>query len=166
MKNQISFNQKLDLLIISLKTLEASTNNRLIKTTKTKSINNLNKYLTHLDKLYMYLKKYNRILYTYLVTIILNLYILHKNIHNYLLSKNANLVLKSYTNYKESKKLKQYIRKFNYLYFKRYEYYNNYKYINYTSKIEINKIAITNLYLITTIINKQGIYVLIKYLIK
>nr|WMP11668.1 hypothetical protein [Laurencia tasmanica] len=126
----------------------------------------MNTYLINLEKLYLYLKKYNNIIYQYLATTILNLYILHKQINNYLLSKKAYLILKSYTSYKESKKLKQYIRKFNYLYFKRNKYYNDYRYINYASKIEINKIAIINLYLITKLINKQGIYVLIKYLNK
>lgn len=166
MKNQISFNQKLDLLIVSLKALEAFKNNTLVKTTKNKNIKNLNIYPISLEELYIYLKQYNNILYQCLGTTILNLYILHKNINNDLLSQKAYLILKSYTNYKESKKLKQYIRKFNYLYFKRNKYYNDYKYINYASKIEINKIAITNLYLITRLINKQGIYVLIKYLNK
>nr|YP_010951847.1 hypothetical protein RU988_pgp008 [Laurencia elata]WMP12786.1 hypothetical protein [Laurencia elata] len=166
MKNQISFNQKLDLLIVSLKALETFKNNKLVKTTKNKNIKNLNTYLISLEELYIYLKKYNNIVYQYLATTILNLYILHKQINNYFLSKKAYLILKSYTSYKESKKLKQYIRKFNYLYFKRNKYYNDYRYINYASKIEINKIAIINLYLITKLINKQGIYVLIKYLNK
>lgn len=166
MKNQISFNQKLDLLIISLKTLKTLKNNKLIKTTSNRNIKNLNTYLISLEELYIYLKKYNNIIYQYLATAILNLYILHKKINNYLLSKKAYLILQSYTSYNESKKLKQYIRKFNYLYFKRNKYYNDYKYIDYESKIKINKIAIINLYLITKLINKQGIYILIKYLNK
>lgn len=166
MKNQISFNQKLDLLIVSLKALETCENDKSVKTINNRNIKNLNISLISLEELYVYIKKYNNISYQYIATAILNLYILHKNINNYLLSKKAYLILKSYTSYKESKKLKQYIRKFNYLYFKRNKYYNDYKYINYASKIEINKTAIINLYLITKLINKQGIYVLIKYLNK
>lgn len=164
MKNQISFNQKLDLLIVSLKALETLKNDKLVNKTNNTDIKKLNIYLINIEELYIYLKKYNNIVYYYLGTAMLNLYTLHKKINNYLLSRRANLILKSYTNYRESKKLKQYIRKFNYLYFKRNKYYNDYKYINYTSKIEINKIAIINLYLITKLVNKQGIYVLIKYL--
>nr|WMP11934.1 hypothetical protein [Laurencia australis]WMP12146.1 hypothetical protein [Laurencia australis] len=166
MKNQISFNQKLDLLIVSLTALETYKNNKLIKTTKNRNIKKLNIYLITLEELHIYLKRYNNIVYMYLATVIFNLYILHKKIHKYLLVKKAHLILKSYTNYKESKNLKQYIRKFNYLYFKRNEYYSDYKYVNYQSKIEINKIAIINLYLITKLINKQGIYILAKYLNK
>nr|CRF40214.1 Hypothetical protein orf162b [Laurencia snackeyi] len=162
----MSFNQKLDLLIISLKALETSKNNTIIKTAKNRKTKNLNVYLISLEELSINLKRYNNILYTHLTKAILNLYILHKKINHCSVSKKANLILKSYTSYKESKKIKQYIRKFNYLYFKRNEYYNEYKYINYTSKIEINKIAIINLYLITTLINKQGIYILIQYLSK
>nr|WMP12361.1 hypothetical protein [Laurencia verruciformis] len=159
-------NQKLDLLIVSLKALETFKNDKSVNTTSNRNIKKLNRYLISLEELSIYLKKYNNIVYKYLLTTILNLYILHKNINNYLLSKKAYLILKSYTSYKESKKSKQYIRKFNYLYFKRNKYYNDYKYINHASKIEINKIAIINLYLITKLINKKGIYILIKYLNK
>nr|YP_009391744.1 hypothetical protein [Laurenciella marilzae]ARW59888.1 hypothetical protein [Laurenciella marilzae] len=114
---------------------------------------------------YIYKKKYNIAIHKYFLKMVRDVYKLHKKINYYQLDKMANLILKSYVIYKKSYKLKQYIRKFNYLYLKNDKYYNKYKYLDHISKIEVNKIAITNLYLITKLIGKQGIYTLIKYLI-
>nr|ARW68808.1 hypothetical protein [Palisada sp.] len=169
MRNKIYFNQKLDLLVISLKTLETLEDNNLINTLRnTDKKNNYEKRLriSLIDslELYLHLKKDNKIVDKYFTKIIKYMYKVHKHINIYLLSKKANLILKLYINYQESHKLKQYIRKFNYLYFKEDKYYNKYKNIEYSKTTELNKIALTNLFLITKLIKKQGIYSLTKYL--
>lgn len=58
----------------------------------------------------------------------------------------------------------KYLQKFRYIYFFKTSYYERFKYIDYQQTIDIEKVALINLYLITRLRNKKGIYILIKYL--
>nr|ARW60297.1 hypothetical protein [Laurencieae sp.] len=167
MKNKISFKQKLDLLIISLEALEIFYVNNLV--CEIKSIYNVHNNpqqsdITNLIKSYTCFRGCYNDIYDYFINIILYVYGLHKTLNIYLLSKTANIILNYYINYKKSYNLRQYLRKFNHIYFRKNRYYQNYKYINYWYDINITKLAVINLYLITKLSSKKGIYILVKYL--
>lgn len=169
MNNKISLNQKLDLLLISLESLDTFQTNNLIKVQKNickddYNIQKINSDLIDLVRHAISMQKYKKITYCYFTNFIIYIYIINKKINYYLLYQKANFILTHYIKYSKSSSLKQYIRKFNYLYFGQNQYYTNYKYIDYKYKRTITKIAIKNLYLIAKLINGQGIYVLIKYL--
>nr|YP_009398349.1 hypothetical protein [Thaumatella adunca]ARW67535.1 hypothetical protein [Thaumatella adunca] len=154
MKNQISFKKKIDLLMISLEVL----NTYYINNSILLEFNHLRKDLRNC---------HDNITHNF-TQIIKYIYVIHKITNKYLLHKTAIQILINCINNKNKKipNIKQYIKKFNYIYSIKHEYYNNYKSIHHVYKINIENIAIINLYLITKLVNKQGIYFLIKYLFK
>lgn len=102
----------------------------------------------------------------YFIYIIRDIFELHKNLNISPLSYIANDLIRDYIKYKKSYKIRKYLKKFKYIYFNHNEYYRTFKCINYSYPINIEQIALLNLYLITALTNKRGIYILIKYLRK
>nr|WGH12815.1 hypothetical protein [Echinothamnion sp.] len=94
--------------------------------------------------------------YTYLIKLV---------IEKYLLNEIANEILKNYTQSKKSTCINKYHRKFYKIYYTKKEYYKNYKLLHSIYKIEISYIALINLYIISKLIKKEGIYFFIKYLL-
>lgn len=92
------------------------------------------------------------------------IYIIYRITQNNLLNSITLQILQKYKKAIQSKEIKQYIKKFTHLYFVKYEYYFIYKSLNYTYKINIDEIAILNLYIIKNLQNKKGVRFLIKYL--
>lgn len=92
------------------------------------------------------------------------IYTIYSISQNSLLDQITVEILKKYKKSRKSKEVKQYIKKFTYIYFVKYEYYYTYKSLKYLYKINIDEIAITNLYIIKKLQSKNGIFFLIKYL--
>lgn len=96
------------------------------------------------------------------------IYIFHFSIKNRLILRLASNLLKTNQLPTKSKEIKQYIKKFTYLYFFKYKsYYQSSKFLNFFYFNSINEIAISNLYIlyiINTYNYKQSIYFLITYL--
>lgn len=86
--------------------------------------------------------------------------IVQHNVSNTLILK----ILQKYKKYVKSKEVEQYLKKFTYIYFVNYKYYYKYKSLNYLHKINIDELAILNLYIIKELQSKKGILFLIKYL--
>lgn len=170
MNNKIYLNQKLDLLLISLESLDVLQADNLIRIENPNiykhhySNQKINNNIIELIRYAISIRKYRRITYSCFTNFIIYIYQIHKRIDCYMIYQKANLILRHYIQNNKSSSFKQYIRKFNYLYFEQNHYYINYKHIDHQYKKNIKQIAIQNLYFITKLINKQGIYLLVRYL--
>lgn len=87
------------------------------------------------------------------------MYIIHKIINKKFIYKLSIQLINEYLESNRSQISIKYINKFKYIYNKTHEYY-------YTDKLNINEIAIKNLYIISQIKNKNSLYFLVKYLYK
>ena len=165
MNKRINLIQKVDLLKISLETLESFQVTDLANQKKViyKSAKNNQMQIINLLKYCGHVKKYKK-MHECCNNIVKYIHKIVTKINFYLLCYKANFIIKYYTRQKKPYHLIQYIRKFNYLYLAKHKYYNNYKCIDYQYQAKINKIAIINLYLITKLKSRQGIYFLVKYL--
>ncbi len=83
-------------------------------------------------------------------------------IKNYYIDQIAIDILKEYSIDNQINILYKYNKKFNYIHSIKKEYYKNYKLL----KNELNNISMINLYVISQLNKKDGIYILIKYLFK
>ena len=92
------------------------------------------------------------------------LHIIQITVEQFCLDKEAIKILKHHNQYSRDNAMKQYIKKFKYIYFAEDAYYNQYKSLHYTYDIDIDSIAVINLYLVTKLKKAEGIYFLIKYL--
>lgn len=170
MKNKISINQKLDLLLISLESLDTLQIDHLVKVknnniyTDTHKSQNINNHSIDLVRYAISIQKYQKKTHNCFTNFIIYIHKIHKKTNEYLLCQKANLILRQYIKQHKSANFKQYIRKFNYLYFEPNKYYTNCKNTNKKYKQDITLIAIQNLYIVTKLNNTQGIYTLIKYL--
>nr|YP_009392152.1 hypothetical protein [Periphykon beckeri]ARW60500.1 hypothetical protein [Periphykon beckeri] len=144
--------KKIDLLIISLEIL-----NIYFNISKNKSeFSQLNKDLSSIS-LKINDQFEHIIRYTYIIKIAIKKHLLHHI---------ANDILRSYIVSNDTRFISKYIKKFHNTYCKQKEYYKNYKLLNDKSKININHIALTNLYIITKLIQKNGTHMLVKYLME
>lgn len=96
-------------------------------------------------------------------TSILLIYEILKLVNNYTIKNNIINIFTDIYNQNKSHIIKQYLKRFRYIYYKTQNYYNNRSEI-YCNDQYIDETAIVNLYLIYNIISKDGIYFLIKYL--
>nr|ARW68395.1 hypothetical protein [Chondria sp. (in: red algae)] len=164
MTKKISIKKKIELLIISIQAIDTLYVNNLLYYIHSKKYNlnyNKTKYLIGLKSSK---SNYNKILLHYFISIIANIFALHRNLSILSLSDLANDLIRDSLKYKKSYKIQKYLKKFNYIYFHQNEYYKTLKSINYSYEISIEKIALINLYLVTKLTSKRGIYILIKYL--
>nr|YP_009509375.1 hypothetical protein [Gracilaria vermiculophylla]AXI97025.1 hypothetical protein [Gracilaria vermiculophylla]WDZ68006.1 hypothetical protein [Gracilaria vermiculophylla] len=93
------------------------------------------------------------------------IYDLYNSSHNSKIQQNINNILKMiYVDHElKSEHIKQYLRRFKYIYYKTQNYYNiSSKFHIYNQYIE--EIAIYQLYILYRLSHKDGIYFLIKYL--
>nr|YP_009511148.1 hypothetical protein [Hydropuntia rangiferina]AXI96821.1 hypothetical protein [Hydropuntia rangiferina]UAD87501.1 hypothetical protein [Hydropuntia rangiferina] len=84
-------------------------------------------------------------------------------IHDYKIQKNINEIFSIIYKNKKSNKIKQYLNRFKYIYYKTQNYYNIISETYFDDKY-ITEIALLNLYIIYISSNKNGIYFLIKYI--
>nr|YP_009396903.1 hypothetical protein [Ophidocladus simpliciusculus]ARW66089.1 hypothetical protein [Ophidocladus simpliciusculus] len=167
MNNKIYFKKKMELFIISLEALDTYYNNTLYKNIsyQTTNIEPVN-YLVILELIQLQYKlrqSYNDTSLKF-IQLIVYINLIHLTINKSSLNKLATVILKHHIKNKELLDLKQYLKKFHYIYFMKKEYYHTYKSIEYSYSLKIKEIAITNLYLITRLTEKNGIYFLIAYL--
>nr|UAD88940.1 hypothetical protein [Gracilariopsis chorda] len=101
-------------------------------------------------------------LYTFETSIIL-IYRIYKLVNNHIIKKNIHNVLINIYNQNKSQIIKQYLKRFRYIYYKTQNYYNTRSKI-YCNDQYINEMAILNLYLMQKIIYQDGMYFFIKYL--
>nr|YP_009399605.1 hypothetical protein [Dictyomenia sonderi]ARW69211.1 hypothetical protein [Dictyomenia sonderi] len=99
------------------------------------------------------------------IKIIKHIYTIKLTVDKYLLHEVAHEMLKNYVTSKKYKTINKYNKKFYNTYFTRTEYYKNYKVLHNRYKVDINNIALINLYIISKLIKHKGIYILIKYLL-
>nr|YP_010850723.1 hypothetical protein QQP84_pgp008 [Lophurella hookeriana]WGH13411.1 hypothetical protein [Lophurella hookeriana] len=144
-------NKKIDLLLISLEIL----NIYFIK----------NQNILEFHKIRQDLKKNNFSTNHGFIKLIKNIYTIKLIIDKYLLNEIANEILKNYAKSKKCKSINKYHKKFYKRYYEKKEYYKNYKLLHSRYKVDINNIALINLYIISKSIKKDGIYLLIKYLL-
>nr|YP_010618787.1 hypothetical protein orf142 [Rhodomelopsis africana]WAX02800.1 hypothetical protein orf142 [Rhodomelopsis africana] len=95
--------------------------------------------------------------YTYNIKLLIEKYLLHEV---------ANEILKKYAISKKCNTINKYNKKFYNTYYTKKTYYKNYKLLHSRDKVDINNIALINLYVISKFIKQEGIYILIKYLLK
>nr|YP_010619562.1 hypothetical protein orf130 [Xiphosiphonia pinnulata]WAX03575.1 hypothetical protein orf130 [Xiphosiphonia pinnulata] len=86
-------------------------------------------------------------------------------IEKYLLHEIASEMLKNYVTCKECNAINKYNKKFYNTYVTKISYYKNYKLLHNKYNVDINNIALINLYIISKLIKQKGIYMLIKYLL-
>nr|YP_010850921.1 hypothetical protein QQP85_pgp008 [Lophurella mutabilis]WGH13609.1 hypothetical protein [Lophurella mutabilis] len=144
-------NKKIDLLLISLEIL----NIYFIK----------NHNILEFNKIRQDLKKNSFSTNNGFIKLIKNIYTIKLIIDKYLLNEIANEILKNYAKSKKCKSISKYYKKFYKIYYEKKEYYKNYKLLHSRYKVDINNIALINLYIISKSIEKDGIYLLIKYLL-
>nr|YP_010851515.1 hypothetical protein QQP88_pgp008 [Echinothamnion hookeri]WGH14398.1 hypothetical protein [Echinothamnion hookeri] len=144
-------NKKIDLLIISLETL----NIYFIK----------NQNILELNRLHQDLGKHTFSTNHKFIKLIKKIYIIQLIIDKYLLNEIANEVLKNYTKSKKCNFINKYRKKFYKTYCEKKEYYKNYKLLHSENQIDIHNIALINLYIISKSVKKDGTYFLIKYLL-
>nr|YP_009395886.1 hypothetical protein [Herposiphonia versicolor]ARW64866.1 hypothetical protein [Herposiphonia versicolor] len=135
--------KKIDLFIISLEAINTFLNNELIEIQEVR-----------------YKSKKN------FIDIIKNIYSINRIIKKHLIDEIAIDILKEYTKQKKINLINKYNQKFYYIYHRKKEYYKNYKIILNKSYIDFNDIAIINLYIISKLTKKSGIYIFIKYLLQ
>nr|YP_010850525.1 hypothetical protein QQP83_pgp008 [Lophurella caespitosa]WGH13213.1 hypothetical protein [Lophurella caespitosa] len=144
-------NKKTDLLLISLEILS-------IYFIKNHNILEFNKIRQDLKK-NSFSTKYG------FIKLIKKIYTIKLIIDKYLLNEIADEILKNYAKSKKCKSISKYYKKFYKIYCEKKEYYKNYKLLHSKYKVDINNIALINLYIISKSIKKDGIYLLIKYLL-
>nr|YP_009392781.1 hypothetical protein [Bostrychia tenella]ARW61343.1 hypothetical protein [Bostrychia tenella] len=161
MQKRITLKKKIDLLLISIESLNiydiecfstSKINTKCEK--KNKNIIQINQKLRnhYNDKSCNFIQ-----IITYIYTIYI---VICHNLLNPLILQ----TLQKYAKHVKSKEVKQYIKKFTYIYFVKYEHYYNYKCLNYLYRINIDEIAISSLYILKKLQQKKGILLLIKYL--
>nr|YP_009398144.1 hypothetical protein [Gredgaria maugeana]ARW67330.1 hypothetical protein [Gredgaria maugeana] len=143
--------KKIDLLLISLEIL----NVYFIEQASTLKI----------KKLYTDLKNNKFDTGNRFIQLIEYIYKLKLIIDKYLLSEIASEILKNYAKSKRCNSISKYHKKFYNRCYSKKEYYKNYKLLYRTQKIDINNIAFINLYIISQSVKKDGVYLLIKYLL-
>nr|YP_010618982.1 hypothetical protein orf122 [Deltalsia parasitica]WAX02995.1 hypothetical protein orf122 [Deltalsia parasitica] len=99
------------------------------------------------------------------IKIIEYIYTIKLIIEKYLLHEIANEILKNYATSTKCNTINKYNKKFYNTYIRQISYYKNYKTLNDKHKVNINNIALINLYIISKLIQNKGIYILIKYLL-
>nr|ARW60703.1 hypothetical protein [Polysiphonia sp.] len=143
--------RKIDLLMISLEILNIyfSTNDNIIE----------------FQEIRYDLKKCNfKTTYSF-IKIVQYIYTIRLMIKRYLLHEIAIEILKKYTKLNKFNFITKYKKRFHNKSFILREYYRSKKLLNNTSKIDMNNTAFINLYIISKLINKEGVYILIKYLL-
>nr|WGH13805.1 hypothetical protein [Lophurella pseudocorticata] len=143
--------KKIDLLLISLEIL----NIYFIK----------NQNILEFNKIRQDLKKNNFSTNHRFIKLIKNIYTIKLIIDKYLLNEIANEILKNYATSKKCKSISKYHKKFYKIYYEKKEYYKNYKLLHNRDKVNINNIALINLYVISKSIKKDGIYLIVTYLL-
>nr|YP_009732035.1 hypothetical protein [Gracilaria edulis]QHS70554.1 hypothetical protein [Gracilaria edulis]UAD85692.1 hypothetical protein [Gracilaria edulis] len=88
---------------------------------------------------------------------------IHNLMCDYKIQKNINEMFNTIYKNQKSSKIKQYLNRFKYIYYKIQNYYNIISETYYDDKY-ITEIALLNLYIMYISSNKDGIYFLIKYL--
>lgn len=144
--------RKIDLLIISLETLNIFFNKNLM---------NLNQITTEIKTSELKLRNTYRFIHT-----IKNIYNIKLIIKEYLVDEIAVQILADYTRSNICNVINQYNEKFYYICSKDKKYYKNYKLLTNKQQIEINNISLTNLYIISQMTTQHGTYILIKYLLQ
>ena len=140
---------KIDLLIISLETINMF----------------FNKNINHIDKNYYNLKN-NKFDHNKFTNIFKYIYDIRLIIKTYNVDKIAIDILKQYTLLHRFHIINKYNKRFYNIYYIKKEYYKNHKLLYNTSYHNMNDISIINLYIISQLRKKRGIYLLIKYLIQ
>nr|YP_009398787.1 hypothetical protein [Kuetzingia canaliculata]ARW67973.1 hypothetical protein [Kuetzingia canaliculata] len=159
MKDHIISRQRIDLLIISLEALNIYYNKNLIKNIKYE--HNSNYYYQIMHKLV----NHKSIYYSNFKEILDIIYITYLNSQQKTIKHLTKNMLSKYSDSSDScNELKQYLRRFKFIYFKKQEYYKSTKSLDYLCKVNINEIALLNLYIILQLKNKTGLHFLIKYL--
>ena len=166
MQKKISFRRKIDLLLASLEALTIHYRYYIFEGVKDIE----NRYGTSNCNLINFIEL-NKNFRSYcnnrahkLITIIVYIYIISRTLDQFLFKKIAKSIITCYSDSSKSIALKIYISKFSYIYFYKNEYYKQYKSIQHIDKTNINQTAIINLYLISKITERQGIYYLLKHL--
>nr|YP_010199491.1 hypothetical protein LK036_pgp016 [Gracilariopsis tenuifrons]UAD89349.1 hypothetical protein [Gracilariopsis tenuifrons] len=101
-------------------------------------------------------------LYNFETSIIL-IYRIYKLVNHHTIRKNIHHIFIDIYNQNKSTIIRQYLKRFKYIYYKTQNYYNTRSKL-YCNDQYINEIAILNLYIIQKIIYQDGIYFFIKYL--
>ncbi len=136
--------KKIDLLLISLETLNFFFNKNIMYFNKIK--------IHHLDNTYKF------------INIISTIYSIRLTIKKYLIDEIAIEILINYTKSDNKNIFNYYNKKFYHIYSKEKEYYKNYKLLTSKQRVELSEISIINLYIISQLTKPNGIYLLIKYL--
>nr|YP_009397741.1 hypothetical protein [Dipterosiphonia australica]ARW66927.1 hypothetical protein [Dipterosiphonia australica] len=146
------FLKKVDLLIISLEILNKYFN---------KNQNNI-----EFQKIRDDLQNYKSYSICSFIKIIQYIYSIQLLIKRYLIHEISNEILKNYTNYGQCNIVNKYHKKFYSISTNKKEYYKNYKIMHDSFKNDINikYISIINLYIISKLVTRKGIYNLIIYL--
>nr|QCI04542.1 hypothetical protein [Apoglossum ruscifolium] len=142
--------KKINYLLISIEALNIYSQEYLYNDKNTKISKNIKNIHVHIIN-----NKYYNIL-----PIIIYIFFLYQIINDIIIQKLANDIVIDFSNYMKTQLVKQYLNKFNYIYYKVYNYYN------FNDNFNINEIAIINLYIIIKIYKKEGLFFLIKYLYK
>nr|YP_009511555.1 hypothetical protein [Gracilariopsis mclachlanii]AXI97432.1 hypothetical protein [Gracilariopsis mclachlanii] len=101
-------------------------------------------------------------IYTFETSIVL-IYKIHKLVNNHTIKNNIHNIFTDIYNQNKSHIIKQYLKRFRYIYYKTQNYYNNRSEM-YCNDQYIDETAIVNLYIIHNIIYRDGVYFFIKYL--
>nr|AOM64623.1 hypothetical protein Riqu_144 [Riquetophycus sp.] len=145
----MNFSHKIKLLLITIESLNLYTHDLL----KSKTIN-INQEINFI--------KYNHLIsniYTEnSILLIINIYNLIKTKY---LQEIVNKILKDYSNRCKCKLTLQYLKRYIYIYSKTQKYYSK---NDQNNNINIQNIAITNLYIIKKINQVQGLFFMIQYL--
>lgn len=155
MNKKLNLKKRIDLILITIEALDLYALENIQKKDicnhHSISLIRFGNYLRHADKNSpLKFKQY-----------IISIQICYNLISQYCLQNLALEILNDACSQIRSKMTLQYIHRFIYLYNQTQDYYNTYSRYD---DLNINNIAITNLYIISQINNKYGIYYLIKYL--
>nr|QCI09080.1 hypothetical protein [Inkyuleea mariana] len=159
MLKKLSFKHKIDLLLISIEALDIYASEQL----ENNLLNSIMIY--HKEKFLIRSGNFirnpdNNSLCNFIhsITFLYNI----NNLINYdFLKKTAISILNNYNSRIEPKLTKKYINKFIYIHNRTQSYYNVY---SYYKNLDLIEIAIINLYIISQITQKTGLYLLIKFL--
>nr|YP_009393616.1 hypothetical protein [Bostrychia simpliciuscula]ARW62178.1 hypothetical protein [Bostrychia simpliciuscula] len=166
MKKKTNFKKKIDLLLISIEAISIYKIQNLL--TSQVNINYKDKnnllFVTNLIKINQNIRNYYNNSSCNFIQCIYQIYIIYNFIQINVLNELILQILQKYKKCVKSLEVQQYLNKFTYIYFVKYEYYYTYKSLNCLYKININELAILNLYIIKKLQSRQGILILIKYL--
>nr|YP_010199082.1 hypothetical protein LK147_pgp009 [Hydropuntia urvillei]UAD88531.1 hypothetical protein [Hydropuntia urvillei] len=157
------YKKKIELLLISIEAINLyNLDDNHKRTLNSSKINYYlhNLFLIRCGNLIKHPKNYS--LYNFKKSIQL-IYYIHNSIYSYRMQSNIYEILETIHKTQKSNKIKQYLNRFKYVYYKTQNYYNIMS-NTYTEDKFIVKIAILNLYIIHISSYKEGIYFLIKYL--